>query len=349
LVIEEDCGTNDGIEFYVTDKNILDRTSAFDIEGIVEAAQLITPDIQQKLKKARTDTIIVRSPLTCETSKGVCQKCYGLMPGGDFAPIGTNVGVLDGQAISERSTQLTMRTFHTGGAVDAGGGALAGFKRLEQIFKVPETVPNKATLAQVDGQIDSIKESPIGGKDILIDGITHYVPINLEPTVKRHQSVTKGEKLSTGVIKPQELAELKNFKYAQREMVKELDDIYENKFFQKTFETAIRGVTDNAEIINPGDTDFLPGDKVAASYIKKKNKALVGDGKEPAQFNEYFKSIEMLTDDGQDWLDRLSNVHLKSTIKDMASTRMASNIHGHNPLPAYMYGIEFAADPKFTY
>ncbi len=349
LVIEEDCGTNDGIEFDVTDKNILDRTSAFDIEDVVEAAQLITPDIQQKMKKTRMQIVIVRSPLTCETSQGVCQKCYGLMPGGDFPPIGTNVGVLDGQAISERSTQLTMRTFHTGGAVDTSGGALAGFKRLEQIFKVPETVPSKATLAQVDGQIESIKESPIGGKDILINGITHYVPLNLEPTVKKHQSVVKGDKISTGFIKPQELAELKNFKYAQREMVKELDDIYENKFFQKTFETAIRGVTDNAEILESGDTDFLPGDKVSASYIKKKNKALVSDGKTPAQFNEYFKSIEMLTDDGQDWLDRLSNVHLKNTIKDMASTRMASNIHGHNPLPAYMYGIEFAQDPKLPY
>jgi DNA-directed RNA polymerase subunit beta' len=349
LVIEEDCGTNDGIEFDITDKNILDRTSALDIEGIVEAAQLITLDIQQKLKKAKMNIVVVRSPLTCETPQGVCQKCYGLMPGGDFAPIGTNVGVLDGQAISERSTQLTMRTFHTGGAVDSGGSALAGFKRLEQIFKVPETVPNKATLAQTDGQIESIKESPIGGKDILINGITHYVPLNLEPTVKRYQSVIKGDKISTGVIKPQELAELKSFKYAQREMVKELDNIYENKFFQKTFETAIRGVTDNAEILDPGDTDLLIGDKISASYIKKKNKALIRDNKTPAQFNEYFKSIEMLTDDGQDWLDRLSNVHLKNTIKDMASTRMASNIHGHNPLPAYMYGLEFAKDPRYTY
>lgn len=348
LITEEDCGTNDGVEFYITDKNILDRTSAFELDDIVEAGQLITLDIQQKLKKSRKDTIIVRSPLTCETSEGVCQKCYGLMPGGNFPPIGTNVGVLDGQAISERSTQLTMRTFHTGGVADVGG-AVAGFKRLEQIFKVPETVPNKATLAQLDGQIDSIKESPIGGKDILINGINHYIPLNLEPTVKRYQTVTKGQKISTGVIKPQELAELKTFKDAQRGMVQELDNIYENKFFQKTFETAIRGVTDNAEILEPGDTDFLPGDKVAASYIKKKNKALIKDGKTPAQFNEYFKSIEMLTDDGQDWLDRLSNVHLKNTIKDMASTKMASNIHGHNPLPAYMYGLEFSKDPKYTY
>lgn len=348
LITEEDCGTNDGVEFYVTDKNILDRTSAFELDDIVEAGQLITLDIQQKLKKSRKDTIIVRSPLTCETSEGVCQRCYGLMPGGNFPPIGTNVGVLDGQAISERSTQLTMRTFHTGGVADVGG-AVAGFKRLEQIFKVPETVPNKATLAQLDGQIDSIKESPIGGKDILINGINHYIPLNLEPTVKKYQTVTKGQKISTGVIKPQELAELRTFKDAQRGMVQELDNIYENKFFQKTFETAIRGVTDNAEILEPGDTDFLPGDKVAASFIKKKNKALIKDGKTPAQFNEYFKSIEMLTDDGQDWLDRLSNVHLKNTIKDMASTKMASNIHGHNPLPAYMYGLEFAKDPRYAY
>jgi DNA-directed RNA polymerase subunit beta' len=349
LVIEEDCKTTDGVDFYVTDKNILDRTSAFEIDNIVETGQLITPDIQQKLKKSKLDTIVVRSPLTCETSEGVCQKCYGLMAGGNFPPIGTNVGVLDGQAISERSTQLTMRTFHTGGAADSGGGAVAGFKRLEQIFKVPETVPGKATLAQVDGQIDSVKESPIGGKDMLINGINHYIPQNLDPTVKAHQTVTKGQKISTGVVKPQELADLKNFKEAQRGMVQELDDIYENKFYQKTFETAIRGVTDNAEILEPGDTEFLPGDKVAASYIKKKNKALIKDNKTPAQFKEYFKSIEMLTDDGQDWLDRLSNVHLKSTIKDMASTRMASNIHGHNPLPAYMYGLEFAKDPKSPY
>ena len=349
LITEEDCETTNGIEFYVTDKNILDRTSAFELEGIVEVGQLITPDIQQKLKKSKINTIIVRSSLTCETSEGICQKCYGLMPGGIFPPIGTNVGVLDGQAISERSTQLTMRTFHTGGIAGPKVGAVAGFKRLEQIFKVPETVPNKATLAQIDGQISSIKESPIGGKDILINDINHYVPLNLEPTVKNHQMVVKGQKISTGVTKPQELADLTNFKDAQIEMVRELDNIYENKFYKKTFETAIRGVTDNAEIIESGDTDFLPGDKVAASFIKRKNKALISEGKDPAQFREYFKSIEMLTDDGQDWLDRLSNVHLKNTIKDMASTKMASNIHGHNPIPAYMYGLEFAKDPKYIY
>ena len=349
LVTEEDCGTDEGLEFDTSDKNILDRTSAFDVGEIVEAGQLITPDIQQKLKKSNIKTIVVRSPLTCETSDGVCQKCYGLMPGGQFPPMGTNVGVLDGQAISERSTQLTMRTFHTGGAAGTGGGAVAGFRRLEEIFKVPETVPNKATLSQIDGQVQSIRESPIGGKDVVIDGITHYVPINQEPIVQPSQSISKGDKISTGVIKPQELAKLKNFKEAQRELVKELDNIYENKFYQKTFETAIRGVTDNAEIVDPGDTDFLPGDKVSASFIKKKNKDLLKNNKTPAKFEEYFKSIEMLTDDQQDWLDRMSNVHLKSTIKDMASTKMASNIHGHNPLPAYMYGIEFSQEDEIPY
>jgi DNA-directed RNA polymerase subunit beta' len=336
VVTEEDCFTSEGVEFDTSDKNILDRT-------------IITPDIQQKLKKAYKAPIVVRSPLTCETDNGVCQKCYGLMPGGQLPAIGTNVGVLDGQAISERSTQLTMRTFHTGGAADTGGGAAAGFKRLEQIFKVPETVPNKATLAEVDGKIENITESPIGGKDITINGINHYIPLGVEPTVSKNQIITKGQKISTGVIKPQELAEFKSFKDAQREMVRELDNIYENKYLQKTFETAVRGVSDNAEILNPGDTEFLPGDRVKASFIKKKNKALVQENKEPAQFKEYFKSIEMLTDDSSDWLDRLSNVHLKSTIKDMASTNMASNIHGHNPLPAYMYGIEFAKDPKLPY
>jgi DNA-directed RNA polymerase beta subunit/DNA-directed RNA polymerase beta' subunit len=236
-------------------------------------------------------------------------------------------------------------TFHSGGAAGTGGGVTAGFNRLEQIFKVPQQIDNKAILAKKSGRVDEISPHFTGGYEIIISGESHIIPTDRVPVVKRGDFVSKGDRLSKGNIKPQELAELKSFKDAQLALRDELDEIYEGGFHKKTFETVLRGVSDNGEVIDPGDTEFVRGDKIRASHLKKINKSLKEQGKTPIKFKEYFKSIDM-GPDTDDWLDMLSNVHLKQTIQDMASTRMASNIHGTNPLPGYMYGVEFADKKK---
>ena len=128
-------------------------------------------------------------------------------------------------------------------------------------------------------------------------------------------------------------------------MVDELDDIYGGKFYKKTFETAIRGVSDNATVTDQGSSDLMIGEKSNTSHIKKLNKTL----DTPIKYKEYFKSISVGTDESQDWADRLTNVHLKSAIQNMAATGMSSNIHGNNPIPGYLYGLEFNKDKEKNY
>jgi DNA-directed RNA polymerase beta' subunit len=252
----------------------------------------------------------------------------------------TETGLCQTNFLQNHNTQLTMRTFHSGGAAGTGDTITQGFGRLEQLFKVPQNIENKAVLSRKSGIVESITSHLTGGYEVVISGTSHIVPANLKLNVKKGDYVYRGEKISFGNIKPQELAEIKSFKDAQLSISDDLDKIYGGDFHKKSFETVIRAVSDNALVEDPGDSSFIRGDKVRASHIKKVNKKLISENRKPAKFKEYFKNIDQ-GPDSEDFLDRLSNVHLKKIIEDMASTRMASNIHGTNPLPGYMYGTEF--------
>ena len=219
------------------------------------------------------------------------------------------------------------------------------FPRLEQLLKVPKTVRGKAILAERTGTIDKIELNPIGGWDVFIEGKVHRVPVGLELAVRKGQKIVKGDRISTGVIKPQELATLKDFRTAQLQMVQDLDDIYDHKFHKRTFETVIRGISDNAEIIDaPKDTGFLRGDLDKISRIDAINEIRVKKELPLIKYKPYFRSISMLPSDKQDWLSRLTTERLKQTITEGAATGMATNIKGRDPLPAYIYGLEFAKD-----
>jgi hypothetical protein len=235
-------------------------------------------------------------------------------------------------------------TFHTGGAVSGGGGVTGNFKRLEELFKVPKTLKGKAILSEETGTVQRILDHLTGGKEVVINAHPHLVPVGAELLVSVGSRVSKGDKLTEGTIKPQELAELKNFRAAQVDMLRELNEIYENKFQKKTFETVLRGISDNAEVVDPGSSNLLPGDRIQASRINKMNHSL----STPVKYNQYFKSIDMGADDSDDWVDRITNVHLKAAIQDMAATSMSSHIHSNKAMPAYMYGLEFGQSKEKT-
>jgi DNA-directed RNA polymerase subunit beta' len=345
IIVEEDCGTDEGLEFEVDDKNVLDRYLLEEVKALGDQGErndLVDRFVAADAKKKGVKILKVRSPLTCKSSDGLCIKCYGLMPNGQPPSLGDNVGILDGSSVTERATQLTMRTFHTGGVAGEGEGVVSGYPRLEQVLKVPNTLPNKATLSEIDGMVDMIRKHIVGGYEVFVDGISHVIPPGIPVAVKKGDVVQKGDALSAGVIKPQELAKLKSFRDAQKYMIDELEGVMDKKFYRKTFETIVKGISNNAEVDDPGDSEYLPGDRLKTTFLEHINKKLRDQGKKPVTFKEYFKSIEMLGDDDPDWLNRLTNVHLKTAIKDMASTKMASNIHGTSSMPAYLYGLEYS-------
>jgi len=349
LVTQKDCKTHEGIELSVNSKDVMDRHLAESIKGVAKKNDLIDSRILMKLKAAKVQTVEVRSPLTCKTSNGVCQLCYGLMPNGQLPNLGENIGVIESQALTERSTQLVMRTFHTGGAaVSTSGGVTEGFPRLVQLLEVPKKLKSKAVLSPVKGKVKSIRKNVVGGYDVRIEGYgtkndkTITIPSSRTIIVKVGDSVSPGDPLTNGSIKPQELAEYKGHLAAQQYIVDQINTIYEDDFYKKGLETVIRGISDNAEVMEaPSNSGFLRGDKSTISYLDKINKERTKESLDTIKYKPYFKSIETLNVDSEDWLTRFYTNRIKAAIQEGASKAAYGDIAGKDPIPAYIYGDEF--------
>jgi DNA-directed RNA polymerase subunit beta' len=345
LIVEEDCGTFDFISVDENDKSLPGRFLAEDTPKVGKKNTLITPQLVAKLIKTAGVTVLkVRSPLTCESVGGICQQCYGVLANGRPPILGTNVGIMDAQTLTERSTQLTMQTFHTGASAARGAAqaAAASFKDLEEIFHMPEILPGKATLSTVTGKINNIRKHPSGGYEIFVEDVPHYIPAGYDLSVKEGDHVFKGDKLSIGKAKPQELAKLKDFKTAQEDLVNRIKQVYKDDFHSRTYETVIRGISDNAEVVSaPEDSGYYPGDYIPYSLSKKINKDNAIIGKDPIRVEPYFRAINVLPMDKDDWLAQMSSGHIKQNLVEAAARMRSTNIHGRDPLPGMLYSLEF--------
>ena len=350
LVVEEDCNTPYFIEVDLRSKEVMDRFLGEDVRGVGKRNDLVDTELVTKARSKNLTTLPVRSPLTCEADGGVCVKCYGLMADGQLPRLGENVGVLDSQAVTERSTQLTLQTFHTGGVAGTKSGILAGFPRLKELLYVPDTIVDKAVLAENDGTVNSIIPNPAGGFDLKIGTDNYYIPRERRIIVNVGQVVKRGDLLTDGNIKPQELSNLRNHLEAQLYSAKEINKIYGNSFAQKSLETVLRStsnLTDIDHIPEGTDVTWMRGDTVPLSAVNKMNRELKAAGKELIKHTPFFKSIDVLPMENEDWLARLTTNRLKQTIQDSAAMGAQTNIHGHDPMPGYLYGTEFGQlNPK---
>lgn len=206
------------------------------------------------------------SPLTSTLPHGVAAKSVGLMPGGKLPAIGDNVGALFAQSMSEPATQLQMKTFHTGGAAKGGIGAnlASGMQRVLQLFEMPETVPGAGTLSVLDGKVQRVDRAPQGGSYVVINDVRHYIPATRELKVKPGDTVQKGQLITDGVIRPQDLLLLKGMRAVQDYLVDEILKVYADQgvnLRRVVVETAIRPLTNLARVRDPGDLDghYVPG------------------------------------------------------------------------------------------
>lgn len=240
-------------------------------------------------------------------------------------------------------TYINHNSFHSGGSAAAEQDIVAGFPRFEQILKVPEIVAGKATLASVRGQVNRIQKSAIGGVDVFISGVKHHVPHGRKLLVKRGDNVMEGDAISSGAIKPQELSTYKGYQEARLQMVKDLENVFKKESIgKKTFETVIRGVANQAIIEEtPENSSYIRGDVAPLTKLKADNKERVAKGMQPIKYQPYFKSIDTLALDNPDWLSKLTVNRIRETLKDGASFGAASNLHGTDPMPSYLYGTEF--------
>lgn len=269
VISKDDCGTKDGVDVKLQNKN--------DVVGRYEAGtnRLIDEAVYTQLLKTGRKTIKLRSPLTCMCAEGTCSKCYGLRENGQAAKIGDNVGALAGQFLTEPTTQGSMKAFHSGAVLGAGAAVSEGLDRLKQLTLVPEYLKDKATLAKADGRIDKIEDNPAGGKFIYIGGERHLTGPRHILKVKTGDVVRKGDALTDGPIKPQELMELKGVGATQEYLVDSMQDTLKGMgvdMNRKMLETVVRSTTNRTVIKDPGNHPYyVAGDEAPLTEIKAWN------------------------------------------------------------------------------
>ncbi|AZT90971.1 DNA-directed RNA polymerase subunit beta' [Caldicellulosiruptor changbaiensis] len=301
IVREEDCGTEKGIEvseirdgtevIETLEERIIGRYAAKDIinektgEVIVKRNELITEEIAKRIVDAGEKSVYVRSVLECKTRYGVCTKCYGLDLGtGQPVNVGEAVGIIAAQAIGEPGTQLTMRTFHTGGI--AGQDITQGLPRVEELFEArkPKGV---AIISEIEGYV-SIKEDKKRTITVRNDNgeeRTYEVPYGARLKVNDGDYVKAGDELTEGSINPHDLLRIKGPRGVQSYLLAEVQKVYKMQgvdINDKHIEIIIRQMMKKVKIEDPGDTELLPGDIVEIYRFEEENDRAIAEGKRPA-------------------------------------------------------------------
>ena len=305
IVKEFDCGTDFGVSVapFINDKDgtvieglydrIVGRYSSKKVvnpetkEVIIEKDQMITEKIADKIVKAGVERVEIRNVLTCNTRNGVCQKCYGKnLATGNLVEIGEAIGIMAAQSIGEPGTQLTMRTFHTGG-VAGGEDITQGLPRVEELFEA-RNPKGQATIATIDGKVTSIKEDH-GKYKIMIknklDEIEHVTNYGAKLRVQKGDEVATGDRLTEGNISPKELLAVTDRITAQEYILKEIQKAYRSQgvdISDKHIEVVVKRMISKIRIYDGGDTDFLIGSVVNIREFADVNQKAIIEGKRPA-------------------------------------------------------------------
>ena len=305
IVREEDCGTDQGmvVKAFINEKTgavieslrdrIVGRFANKKIinpetkEVIVDKLQMINESLADKIIDAGITEVEIRTILTCGTQNGVCQKCYGRnLATGNLVEIGEAVGVMAAQSIGEPGTQLTMRTFHTGGVAGVED-ITQGLPRVQELFEA-RNPKGKATIAEIDGVVSKIKEDhgkykiSITNKLETKEHITNY---GSKLCVEKGTEVHCGDKLTEGAISPKELLAVTDPITTQDYILKEVQYTYRSQgvdISDKHIEVIARRMISKIRIVDGGDTKFLPGSLVNFREFTDGNKDAIIQGKKPA-------------------------------------------------------------------
>jgi len=302
IVREEDCGTTLGIkinaikdgedEIESLADRILGRVASEDIyhpetkELIVRRNETINEEAVDIIIKAKMKDIPIRSVLTCKSRYGVCAKCYGRnLATGDNVDVGEAVGIIAAQSIGEPGTQLTMRTFHTGGV--AGDDITQGLPRVEELFEARKP-KGQAIISEIEGivrfmEVKGKREievtSPDGEKRI------YSVPYGSRLKVRDGDTVEAGDALTEGSINPHDILKVKGIRGVQIYLLHEVQKVYKMQgvdINDKHIEVIIRQMLRKVKVEDPGDTDLLPGGLIDIFEFEDENARVIMEGGEPA-------------------------------------------------------------------
>nr|WP_040460869.1 DNA-directed RNA polymerase subunit beta' [Gemella bergeri] len=297
IVRENDCGTSRGLRVAAL-KNGTDEIESLQerLEGrysketvvhpetgkvIVEDGELITLDTAKEIEKAGIESVVIRSAFTCNSRHGVCEKCYGKnLATGEKVEVGEAVGTIAAQSIGEPGTQLTMRTFHTGGV--AGADITQGLPRIQELFEA-RNPKGKALISEVDGTVTKVEVdsnhirrifvlSEIGEEREYQDYGTSRM------LVKENDEVKRGQALTEGSIEPKELLSIAGLEAVQSYLLTEVQKVYRMQGVEisdKHVEVMVRQMLRKVRVINAGDTDLLPGSLVDIHRFTDENKKIL--------------------------------------------------------------------------
>jgi DNA-directed RNA polymerase subunit beta' len=325
IVREEDCGTSrfivlepvrEGHEVVVPLRDrIVGRVAAQDItpprqrRPLVEAGQEITEELAEAIEAAGIDRVPVRSVLTCETRYGVCSKCYGRnLATGKMVEIGEAVGIIAAQSIGEPGTQLTMRTFHTGGV--AGFDITQGLPRVEELFEARKP-KGQALMAEIGGKVRIVEDRR--ARRIVLEGkdqtVKYVVPHGQRILVQDGERVEAGQRLTEGNLNPHDILRIQGVEAVQRYLVQEIQSVYRSQGVEindKHIEIIVRQMLRRVKVRDEGDTDLLPGEVVDVFTFREENRKVEARGGRPAQADPVLMGITEASLATDSWLSAAS-------------------------------------------
>ncbi|MEX1087188.1 MAG: DNA-directed RNA polymerase subunit beta', partial [Candidatus Paceibacterota bacterium] len=381
IVSEDDCNTKNGlwiqkktasgIEIPIAE-NVRGRYLAKDVtdaEGTVlfKRNHYLSKQDSELIEEKGIESVYVRSPMSCKTRYGVCRTCYGADLGTNKPiDIGEAVGTIAAQAIGEPGTQLTMRTFHSGGAASVGGDITSGLPRVEEVFEKRKP-KHSAVVSRVSGVVSSVDTKDDNDKSITIiqdleekgsgkakKEVTYSVYFNRTITVSEGQEVKKGDILTDGSVDIDELFKYAGTERAQEYIIHEIVKPYElqgESVSHKHIETIARQMFSRRRITKTGDTTLTQGDVVELSQFEEENARVAEEGGEEAKGEDVIMGITEVSLSRRSFLSSASFQHTTRVLIDAAVRGskdpligLKENVIIGNLIPA---GTGFVGSPKY--
>ncbi len=354
VVTEEDCKTKQGVKIskinaigmeISLEKTLKGRTLAEDVktedgETLFKKGDILTAKDARLIDENGIKEVVVRSPMTCESRFGVCQRCYGHdLTTNEIVDLGEAVGTVAAQAIGEPGTQLTMNTKHAGGTAKIGGDVTQGLPRVEEIFD-RRNPKNPAVIAHIDGVVSEVIENEnekiirlmAQGKAKKRD-LEYSVPMARRILVKQGDTVLKGQMMTDGSANLQEL-----FKYAgeidtKEYIIAEVSQIYDLQgvsISRKHLEVVVKQMFSRRKIKSPGDTRFSVGQIVEATLLDEENKKIKLEGKTPATAEKLVTGITETSLTRDSWLSASSFQNTTRKLSEAAVRGAVDRLRGLN-------------------
>ncbi|QTJ52420.1 DNA-directed RNA polymerase subunit beta' [Dolosigranulum pigrum] len=350
IIREEDCGTKQGLTARAIKvgneviepliDRIIGRYARVTVrhpetdEVIVRENEIITEDKGRQIVDAGIEEVTIRSVFSCNTQHGVCKHCYGRnLATGREVEVGEAVGTIAAQSIGEPGTQLTMRTFHTGGV--AGDDITQGLPRVQEIFEARHP-KGQATITEVSGKVADITENAEERTKVVtikgeVDTRSYEIPINARMKVEVGDVIERGDPLNEGSIDPKELLAVSDAETLKNYLLQEVQYAYRSQGVEigdKHVEVMVRQMLRKVRVQDPGDTDILPGTMIDLHEFKERNKKALMSGGQPATARLVLLGITKASLETDSFLSAASFQETTRVLTDAAIRGKTDNLIG---------------------